>query len=62
MATALLLSSTTGCLYFNVTTPLDDNLDETTLGAKTRAEITVVSRTTRAPFRSSTALVATVEA
>lgn len=34
-ASALLLVSTSGCVYFNVTTPLDENLQDTTLGAKT---------------------------
>ena len=34
-ASALLLASTSGCVYFNVTTPLDENLQDTTLGRKT---------------------------
>ena len=31
---AIFLLATTGCVYFNVTTPLDTNLDETQLGSK----------------------------
>jgi hypothetical protein len=31
---AIFLLPTTGCVYFNVTSPLDTNLDETQLGSK----------------------------